>query len=122
MIFSEENAVAPDLVWISSERFSDSLDEAGHLRIAPDLVIEVLSPGNANERRDRELKLRLYSREGVREYWIADWRDHSVQVYRRNGVALDLVATLRDGDILTSPMLPGFSAPVARLWGASSSG
>jgi Uma2 family endonuclease len=34
------------------------------------LVIEILSPGDQNERRDRDLKRRLYSAHGVREYWI----------------------------------------------------
>lgn len=42
-----------------------ALDNQGHLRGAPELVIEVLSPGVSNERRDRQTKLKLYSRPGV---------------------------------------------------------
>jgi len=80
------------------------------------LVIEVLSPGRANEVRDREVKLQLYSRRGVQEYWIADWRRHTVDVYRREDGALRLVATLSDGDTVTSPLLPGFASPVSSLW------
>jgi Uma2 family endonuclease len=84
LIFAPDDDIAPDLVWISRERWATALDEAGHLRVAPELVIEVLSPGATNERRDRQLKLKLYSRQGVHEYWIVDWRNRTVQVFRRS--------------------------------------
>ena len=86
------------------------------MRQAPDLVVEVLSPGSTNERRDRELKLKLYSRQGVHEYWIVDWQRHNLQVYRRSEAELHLVATLEDEDTLTSPNLPGFSCRLAEFW------
>jgi Uma2 family endonuclease len=116
VIFAEDDDVAPDLIWIGNERLAGALDDAGHLRVAPDLVVEVLSPGLQNERRDREAKLKLYSRRGVREYWIADWRQRQIEVYRRQGLALELVATLLETDVLTSPLLPGFSLPVAQVF------
>ena len=116
LIFAEDEDVAPDVVWISRERLAAAKDEAGHLRAAPELVVEVLSPGSANERRDREVKLALYSRQGVREYWIVDWRARAVQVYRHDGEALGLVATQGSDDELTSPLLPGFTCPVSSLW------
>jgi Uma2 family endonuclease len=75
-------------------------------------VIEVLSPGAANQRRDRERKIEVYARLGVLEYWIADWRSRTIQVYRRQGDALALAATLENDDTLTSPLLPGFSQSV----------
>lgn len=46
---------------------------------APDLIIEILSP--STRRRDRLVKLNLYQRAGVREYWIADPKDSSVMVF-----------------------------------------
>lgn len=116
VIFADDDDVAPDLIWIRADRFADAFDDAGHLRVAPDLVVEVLSPGAVNERRDRELKRKLYSRQGVREYWIVDWRAKQVQVFRREREALNLIATLLDGDALTSPLLEGFSCSVAALW------
>lgn len=116
LIFAEDNDVAPDVVWISRARLAGALDSAGHLRVAPELVVEVLSPGSTNERRDRVLKLRLYARQGVDEYWIVDCRVRAVQVYRRRGSELELAATLVDDDAITSPLLPGFSCPVSRLW------
>jgi len=116
VIFDLENAVAPDLVWISAERLQLIEGEDGKLHDAPDLAIEVLSPGTTNARRDREVKLRLYSLRGVREYWIIDWPAKSLQIYRREAAALKLAATLLADDDLSSPLLPGFSLPVARLF------
>jgi Uma2 family endonuclease len=52
----------------------------------------------------------------VHEYWIADWRQRRLDVYRRENAALHLVATLYASDTLESPLLPGFSCPVARLF------
>ncbi|MBI3360195.1 MAG: Uma2 family endonuclease [Chloroflexi bacterium] len=118
VIFDPENAVAPDIVWVSGERAPHLVGEDGKLHDAPELVVEVLSPGAVNTRRDREAKLRLYSVRGVREYWIADWQAKSLQVYRREGAALKLAATLYAGDELTSSLLPGFKVPVARLFPA----
>jgi Uma2 family endonuclease len=116
VVFSEDNDVIPDLVWISHQRRAEALDEKRHYRRAPELVVEVLSPGAANRVRDRDAKLGLYSRQGVLEYWIPDWEAQLVEVYRQRAGALRLVATLGDGDVLTSPIFPGFSCPVASLW------
>lgn len=117
VIFSEEDAVAPDVVWISHERLAAVLDqETGKVHLAPDLVIEVLSPGSENERRDKRVKLQLYSQRGVKEYWIADWRTQTIEVYRRADASLHLDVTLGPGDVLTSPLLPEFSAAVESLF------
>lgn len=117
VIFSEEDAVAPDVVWISNERLDVVLDrEKGKVYLAPDLVIEVLSPGSENEKRDRRLKLQLYSQRGVKEYWIADWRTQTIEVYWRVDAALQLPATFGSEDVLTSPLLPGFSVAVESLF------
>jgi Uma2 family endonuclease len=113
VIFAEDEAVAPDVVWISQSRLFPALDQAGHLLVAPELVVEILSPGAVNERRDRETKLEVYSRRGVREYWIVDWHRRQVEVYRHTGVVLEPEAILREEDVLTSPLLPGFTYPVS---------
>ena len=116
VIFAEDDNVIPDLVWISIARFEKVWDAAGHMRVAPDLAVEVLSPGTENEQRDRNLKLKLYSRQGVKEYWSVDWQLQAIQVFRREQLALHLFATLEGEDVLTSPLLPGFSCPLLRLW------
>jgi Uma2 family endonuclease len=116
LIFSHRDGVAPDLAWISHTRLAAILRDDGHLWGPPELVVEVLSPGAENERRDREVKLRLYSRFGVDEYWLLDWRLKQVQVYRQLDGELRLVVTLGPQDELTSPVLPGFAVVVARLF------
>jgi Uma2 family endonuclease len=115
VIFSDHDAVIPDLVWIGRQRLSHLLADDGKLHAAPDLVVEVLSPGPENEKRDRDIKLTLYSRRGVREYWIVDWREQTIAVFRRENAALQLTETLHAADTLTSPVLPGFAAQVATL-------
>ncbi len=116
IIFDRENAVAPDVVWISQQRLAGAVGEDGKYHAAPDLVVEVLSYGSRNEERDTEIKLKLYSQRGVLEYWIMDWRGRKMEVYRRKDAVLQLVATLFETDTLTSPHLPGFSVAVAAFF------
>ncbi|MDB9528544.1 Uma2 family endonuclease [Oscillatoria sp. CS-180] len=116
IIFSDADNVIPDVVWISKKRLIASLDDAGHLTAAPELVVEVLSPGNDNEQRDRTTKPKLYANRGVQEYWILDWRLQQLEVYRRQAGLLQLVSTLFPGDTLTSPLLPNFACDIERLF------
>lgn len=116
IIFSESDNVIPDVVWASNERLERLLDEAGYLTAAPELVVEVLSPGKKNERRDREAKLKLYSVQGVHEYWIVSWQEQKVEVYRREQGILKLAVTLYRQDELTSPLLPGFTCVVGKFF------
>lgn len=92
---------------------SRAIDSSGHLTEAPELIVEVLSPGAENERRDREAK--LYSRRGALDYWIIDWRARAVDVYRRTGEGLERTERLTEG-ALASPNLPGFSGPLQALF------
>lgn len=116
IVFSEADNVIPDVVWASYTRLETLLDEAEHLTGAPELIVEVLSPGADNERRDREVKLKLYTLQGVQEYWIVNPRLQQVQIFRRQRAILELVATLLIADEITSPLLPGFSCPVAAFF------
>jgi Uma2 family endonuclease len=116
VIFSDTDSVIPDVVWTSTQRLAELLDDAGHLTAAPELIVEVLSAGADNERRDREAKLKLYSARGVQEYWIVNWRLQQIEVYRRERATLKLTATLLANDELTSPLSPGFACPVAQIF------
>lgn len=116
-VFDDENSVETDGAWIADpDRLERIINEAGHLREAPDLVIESLSPGRKNERRDRELKVRLYSVRGVKEYWLVDWRSETLEIYRRQQNQLHLVETLFLTDVLRSPLLPGFEMAMSRIF------
>jgi Uma2 family endonuclease len=116
IIFTEDDNVIPDLVWISTERLARILDESGHLIAAPELVVEVLSAGSDNERRDREVKRKLYAIRGVQEYWIVDWKKQQIEIFRRDDRGLPLIATLFGNDNLSSSLLPNFEQSVAEVF------
>jgi len=112
VIFSVEDAVAPDL----KLRLTSALNGDGKLHEAPELAVEVLSAGKDNERRDREIKLQLYSRRGVLEYWLIDWRLRCVDVYRGDGTQLISCESLSGDETLKSGLLPGLSCRVESLF------
>ncbi|MGD1895394.1 MAG: Uma2 family endonuclease [Phormidesmis sp.] len=120
VVFTEADAVIPDVVWASHECIENGINEAGHFTVAPELIVEVLSAGSKNEQRDRTVKLKLYSLYGVQEYWIANWRLKTVEVYRRQSSQLKIVTTLSVGEQLTSPMLPGFDCAIADVFQSQS--
>ncbi len=115
VIFDRYNGVIPDVVYLSNEK-CETMIYGGKIHGAPDLIIEILSPGKANTDRDRVTKLRLYERFGVAEYWIIDARRRYVEIYRLDGNALIRLQICQQDDELTSPLLPGFSCAVARLF------
>jgi Uma2 family endonuclease len=116
VVFTSTDAVIPDVVWASQARLDKGIDDAGHFTIAPELVVEILSAGEQNEQRDKSIKLKLYSRYGVQEYWIVNWQLQTLEIYRRTDAQLQLVATLLIGDTLTSPLLPEFSVEIDRIF------
>jgi len=116
IIFADDTNVVPDVIWISQERLKAALHKDGKLHSAPELVVEVLSPGAENERRDREVKLKLYSRRNVKEYWVVNWQERILEIYRREDAVLTLEKTLEESDVLQSPLLPGFSCKVGQLF------
>ena len=70
--------VQPDILFVSNER--QTIIGEKQVTGAPDLVVEILSPSTAH--RDRGIKLDLYARHGVREYWIVDPDEDAVDVWR----------------------------------------
>ena len=116
VVFDDHTAVVPDLVFLTHER-RRRIMEGGRLVDAPEIAIEIVSPGYSNERRDRHLKLRLYSERGVGEYWIVDPSARAIEIYRRAaGGSLERTVTLGPADTLTTEFLPGFSVTVGTLF------
>ncbi|MGI9038531.1 MAG: Uma2 family endonuclease [Gemmatimonadota bacterium] len=70
--------VQPDIVFVSRERRGIIAETT--LMGPPDLAVEVLSPSTGT--RDRGVKLRLYARQGIRQYWIVDPVGDAVEVRR----------------------------------------
>ena len=120
VLLSKYENVIPDIVWASKELLQTSLDPAGHLTRSPELVIEVLSFGKSNVQRSsdrvRETKLEIYDEFGSLEYWIVDWRAKQIYVHRRVDGKLRLVESRLQEELVTSPILPGFSVPASRFF------
>ena len=115
VIFDNFNAAIPDIVFVSSERI-EAIASGEKVTGAPDLIIEIVSAGPENERRDRTVKRQAYSKFGVREYWVVDRYQETVEVYRLEDGQLSLVATLSNTDQLTTPLLPTFACRVGQVF------
>ncbi len=115
LILTEMSGVIPDIVFFRHER-SGEIISGERLTGAPDLVVEILSPGAENIRRDRVAKRQLYARHGVAEYWMVDPEKRALEVYRLQSGSLELVATLKEEDELNSQFLPGFSCVASKIF------
>jgi Uma2 family endonuclease len=89
---SEVDIVQPDLFVIGRAR----VQRVSPSRVIgpPDLIVEILSEHTST--RDQSLKLALYERAGVVEYWIVDPESRSVRRHARHGSRLALVGTSSD--------------------------
>lgn len=83
--------------------------------LPPDLVVEIT--GKDKRRRDLVVKRDLYDQFGVGEYWVADLRDSCVLAHRRSApdAGYDQPVPYAMDARLDSPLLPGFTVPVATL-------
>lgn len=115
VIFSDYDGVIPDLVYVRRERW-DAVVTGERFTGAPDLIVEVLSPGSENARRDRVIKSQLYSRFRVPEYWIVDAEARAIEQYRLGEQGLELAATFTETDVLTSDLFPGLRIPVGPIF------
>jgi Uma2 family endonuclease len=114
---SPHTLLVPDLVYFTSERFAQVVNEK-RATAAPDLVVEILSPGT--RRRDKGRKRAVYDREGVCEYWMVDPEARSITVLRRPrpdaGLTDVTVLVLVDGGVLNSPLFPGLRIPLREVF------
>ncbi len=104
--------VQPDLCVVCD---LSKLDTRGCLG-APDLVIEILSPGNS--RKELRDKYELYQEAGVREYWLVTPEKRSVSVYVLNEEEIFIgLQPLTDEEILRTDILPGLEIDLAYVFG-----
>lgn len=109
---SDRDVVEPDIVVVLAEspaRIGTQVIEG-----PPDLVVEVLSPGTAQ--RDLGPKREIYQRTGVREYWVVDPREGRIEVLQAVEGRFHRSGLFSAGEALTSPLLPGFELPLARIF------
>src|SRR5918912_841510 len=92
VIFSESDGAIPDLVFISNESMRELVYEE-RINGAPELVVEILSPGKENARRDRVVKRQVYGKYGVQEYWLVDPEARALEIYRLEKRTLKKIVT-----------------------------
>lgn len=101
-----------DVVFISRERWSQ-VQSKSYLDVAPDLVVEILSPDDTWSAVME--KLEEYFAVGTLSVWIADPKREQIYVYH----SLTEVQRFSSGEVLADEkVLPGFSVPVAELFAA----
>lgn len=109
IVFTRFDVVEPDLLYMSHDRARQILTDA-NVQGCPELVVEIGS--KSTRARDESIKLRLYEREGVAEYWVVDPRHESIRIYTRTaetfGAPVEL--TRREGAVLRTPLMPGLAA------------
>lgn len=107
---SPHNIVQPDLIFVSYARFG--VVEKRPIEGAPDLVVEILSPSTGA--RDRGVKLAIYARHGVQEYWLVDIDARTVTVF---WPVDDRYETLpQDEGVARSAVLAGLTIDLAALF------
>jgi Uma2 family endonuclease len=105
----------PDLLWIAEEHRPSDLTR--RLVRVPDLCVEIRAP--STWRYDIGAKNRVYEAGGLPELWLVDDVSEAVYAFRRSKLGLDrfdLALELARGDVLTSPMLPGFALELDGLF------
>ncbi len=117
LIFSEFDGVIPDLIFISHEKTEEILDEkGGKFHGAPEIVIEILSPGRANARRDLQIKRELYEIYKVPEYWVVNPFEKKISVYKFKGGELKNTKTYQENETLITKSLPDFNLNISKLF------
>ncbi len=108
-----KRVVQPDVLFVSNENLHKF--SAKRFIGAPDLVIEIASPGT--EIYDRLSKAEAYEQAGVREYWLVDPDDKSIEVFVLEGNTFQLQGTFQGQATIVSKVAPGIvSIPVERFF------
>jgi Uma2 family endonuclease len=107
IVFTQYNVVQPDVLYfIEARRHLVRFDRPTDA--APDLVVEVVSPGTSAH--DRSLKRATYARFGVHEYWILDPAAETIEILVLDGTDYRLGLIAGKGEPAVSPTIAGLSA------------
>jgi Uma2 family endonuclease len=111
VVLDDRNVVQPDIIFVASAN-KDILHDKAIVGV-PDLLVEMISPSSV--RRDRYQKKDLYARFGVKEYWIGDPGNESLEVFslKQNGYE-SLCSAEQKGKIF-SHVLTGFEFDLSQL-------
>ena len=118
VIFPDENTlVAPDVGFIASHRVPPAADQEHFARLAPDLVVEVMSP--SDRMTDALRKVNLYLEAGVAIVWLVEPGPRTITIFRPDRAPHRLAG---NESIAAEAMLPGFQMTVDDLIGPPPAG
>lgn len=101
----------PDVSFVRSGRLPGERPPEGYILVAPDLVVEVLSPGDLAYEIDK--KVEEYIAAGVPLIWVINPKTRTVRIHRPEGSANGPIGTAGEGDSISGEtVLPGFECPV----------
>ena len=110
----EHNTFQPDVLFVSNERWHIFGEDDHGITGAPDVVVEVLS--ESTRRRDLDVKLPVYARNGVHEVLMVDLPAETVAKYVGDGQSMTLERVYSPDDVLTSDAMPGVAIELAPLF------
>ena len=111
VILDAENTVQPDLIFVSNAN-STIVQKRGIFGV-PDMLVELISASSV--RRDRYDKKNLYARFGVREYWIGDPANKSLEVLTFQQGNYELHCSAEEKGKITSLVIPGLEFDLAEI-------
>ena len=104
----------PDIVFLKSHRIKDSHQPPE----GADLVMEIISPGQENRRRDLKDKRRAYAKAKIAEYWVIDPEKQTITVLNLKAKSYKTHGTYGPGARATSKLLADFAVDVAQVFAA----
>ena len=110
----EHNAFQPDLAFISKER-SFLIEDDDYIKGAPDLVVEIISPGTV--KKDRVIKKNLCERFAIREYWLVDPLNKGIEIYIMQEDKYVLHDLQEINGKISSTVLTGFEMELGHIFG-----
>ena len=105
--------LVPDLAGWKRERMP-TLPQVPYYTLAPDWVCEVLSP--STEQVDRERKLPIYAREGIRHVWLIDPGIQELSVFRLDTGHYAHIGTFNEEDLARAAPFDAVELELERLW------
>lgn len=108
----EEEVAEPDILFISEAQRRIIREDAVHG--APDLAIEILSP--STKEKDKNYKRRLYAKHGVKEYWMVDPEDETIEVLMLGRKRYERAGFYKKNETLISPLLVGLQIALREIF------
>ncbi len=113
-ILDDANVRRPDIIFTAKARLHLLAGKGHGIHFAPDLCVEIISPGSATL--DQTDKFDLYAESGVAHYWLVDPLNRTFNAFKLSRKRYVKVASGVNSDIVTAAPFPKLKIPLARIW------